>query len=117
MRVRKGPQQRRATNSPSLGDITAFANGTKVFPDTPHKFFLEARSDVRFRRRHEQLGARGQHVPLQAVEAEITARDARDRSRPDSPLVYDATYTRIDTSDLTPAQVVERIVDAVRAVV
>jgi cytidylate kinase len=88
--------------------------GTKVFPDTPHKFFLEASPEVRFRRRHEELEARGQRVPLSSVVEEITARDARDRSRADSPLTYDASYIRIDTSDLTPDQVVRRIVDAVR---
>src|SRR4029453_14747722 len=53
--------------------------GSKGFPETPHKFFLAARSDGGFPRRHEQLEARGQHVPLDAVVAEITARDDRDR--------------------------------------
>ncbi len=89
--------------------------GTKVFPDTPHKFFLEARAEVRFRRRHDQLESRGQRLPLGAVVEEITARDERDRSRADSPLTCDSSYTRIDTSDLTPEQVVSRIVDAVRS--
>jgi cytidylate kinase len=89
--------------------------GTKVFPETPHKFFLEAREEVRFRRRHDQLEARGQRVPLAAVVEEITARDRRARSRADSPLTCDASYVRIDTSDITPQQVVERIVHAVRA--
>ena len=88
--------------------------GTKVFPETPYKFFLEARPEVRFRRRHEELEARGERVPLASVVEEITARDARDRSRADSPLTYDASYTRIDTSDLSPDQVVRRIVDAVQ---
>ncbi len=88
--------------------------GTKVFPETPHKFFLEARPEVRFRRRHEELEARGERLPLSSVVEEITARDARDRSRADSPLTYDASYIRIDTSDLTPDQVVRRIVDSVQ---
>lgn len=105
----------RACASTHGGVVEGRDIGTKVFPETPLKFFLEARPEVRFRRRHEQLGARGQRVPLQAVEAEITARDGRDRSRADSPLSWDASYTRIDTSDLTPAQVVDRIVNAVRS--
>ena len=33
--------------------------GTRVFPDTPHKFFLDARSDVRFKRRFDELTAAG----------------------------------------------------------
>ena len=28
--------------------------GTRVFPDTPHKFFLDARADVRGRRRFQR---------------------------------------------------------------
>src|SRR4029453_16280718 len=89
--------------------------GTKVFPETPHKFFLEARPDVRFQRRHDQLEARGQNVPPAAGGGEDNARGERDRSRTESPLTYDASYTRIDTSDLSPEQVVDRIVEAVRA--
>ena len=36
--------------------------GTRVFPDTPYKFFLDARSDIRFRRRYEELPAAGRPV-------------------------------------------------------
>ena len=87
--------------------------GSRVFPDTPHKFFLDARPEVRFARRHEQLRGAGREVPMAAVVEEITRRDYRDTHRSDSPLVCDASYTRIDTSDLTPAQVVERMASAV----
>ena len=50
---------------------------------------------------------------MAAVVEEITRRDYRDTHRTDSPLVCDSTYTRIDTSDLTPDQVVERMASAV----
>ena len=36
--------------------------GTKVFPETPHKFFLTARPEVRARRRYAELVAKGQTV-------------------------------------------------------
>ena len=88
--------------------------GTKVFPDTPHKFFLTARPEVRARRRYDELVSKGETVDFNAVLAESIQRDEQDSTRADSPLTYDASYTVIDTSDLTIPQVVDRIVSAVR---
>ncbi len=89
--------------------------GSRVFPETPHKFFLDARPEVRFRRRYEQLREAGREVTMADVVEEITRRDYRDTHRRDSPLVCDATYTRIDTSDLTSDEVVDRMAAAVEA--
>jgi cytidylate kinase len=88
--------------------------GTKVFPETEHKFFLTARAEVRARRRHAELVAKGESVDFETVLAEAVQRDQQDSTRADSPLMYDDTYTVIDTSDLTIAEVVERIVGVVR---
>jgi cytidylate kinase len=89
--------------------------GSKVFPETPHKFFLDARPDVRFVRRHRQLASSGQPSSLGEVAAEITRRDHRDRHRADSPLLRDPSYVLIDTSELRPEEVVERMLQVVRA--
>ncbi|HEY4591029.1 MAG TPA: (d)CMP kinase [Thermoanaerobaculia bacterium] len=83
--------------------------GTRVFPDTPYKFFLDARSEVRFKRRYEELTAAGGTVTFDQVVGEISRRDLRDSTRTDSPLTRDASYTFIDSSDLTIDQVVERM--------
>jgi cytidylate kinase len=88
--------------------------GTKVFPETPHKFFLNARPEVRAQRRYDELVAKGQPVDFDSVMEESLRRDAQDSSRADSPLSFDESYTVVDTSDLTIAEVVERIVNAVR---
>ena len=88
--------------------------GTKVFPETPHKFFLTATPAVRAERRYRELLARGNPVAFETVLAEATRRDEQDSSRTESPLTYDETYTVIDTSALTIHEVVERIVEAVR---
>jgi cytidylate kinase len=89
--------------------------GTRVFPDTPHKFFLDARPEVRFRRRHEQLAEAGRAEGYEEVVADITARDHRDSRRTDSPLTRDATYTFIDSSDLDLEEVVERMARQIEA--
>jgi len=83
--------------------------GTRVFPDTPYKFFLDARSDVRHRRRFDELAAAGRPVPLDQVVEEISRRDLRDSTRTDSPLTRDGSYTFIDSSELSIDEVVERM--------
>ena len=91
--------------------------GTKVFPETPHKFFLTARPEVRAQRRYDELVAKGETVDFAAVLADCIQRDEQDSTRADSPLTYDDTYHVVDTSDLTIPEVVERIVKAVRSYV
>jgi len=88
--------------------------GTKVFPETPHKFFLTARPAVRAQRRYRELSAKGQPVDFDTVLAETVQRDKQDSTRADSPLTYDDSYHLVDTSDLTIPEVVSRIVEAVR---
>lgn len=88
--------------------------GTRVFPDTPHKFFLDARQEVRYRRRYDQLVGVGMDVTYGEVTVEIDRRDQRDSHRAESPLTCDETYVIIDTSDLAPEVVVERMVQEIR---
>jgi cytidylate kinase len=87
--------------------------GTRVFPETPHKFFLDARQEVRYRRRFDQLAGTGSDVTYTEVVVEIDRRDQRDSHRSESPLTCDESYTLIDTSELTPEEVVERMAAAI----
>lgn len=85
--------------------------GTRVFPDTPYKFFLDAPLEVRVARRVRQLEEAGRNdLSMAAIEAEVAERDRRDSQRQESPLSYDATYTVVDTGTLTAADAVEVIV-------
>lgn len=88
--------------------------GTKVFPETPHKYFLTARPEVRAQRRYAELIARGQAADYDSVLADCLVRDTQDSTRADSPLTYDESYTVIDTSDITIAEVVAAIVARVQ---
>ncbi|HKC25108.1 MAG TPA: (d)CMP kinase, partial [Thermoanaerobaculia bacterium] len=72
--------------------------GTKVVPETPHKFFLTARPEVRAERRFRELETKGTPQPFDKVLADMNARDLADSTRADSPLTCDATYTEVDTS-------------------
>ncbi len=89
--------------------------GTRVFPGTPHKFFLDARAEVRGRRRFEELQAAGQALTFEQVVDEINRRDHRDRTREDSPLTHDGSYTFVDTSDLEIDEVVEQMSRSIEA--
>jgi cytidylate kinase len=88
--------------------------GTKVFPETPFKFFLTAGPQVRADRRHRELLERGVEESREKVLGEMLARDEQDSTRSDSPLTCDQSYVLIDTSELSLEQVVDRIVASVR---
>ncbi|MGB5879236.1 MAG: (d)CMP kinase, partial [Thermoanaerobaculia bacterium] len=85
--------------------------GTKVFPETPFKFFLEAPMEVRIERRFNQLQESGQtSISIEEVGDEVNRRDLRDTTRADSPLTLDATYEQVETGDVSVDDVVEEIV-------
>jgi CMP/dCMP kinase len=78
--------------------------GTVVSPDSPLKVFLTADETERARRRAGDTGE-----PVDEVKRAISERDRRDQERADSPLRRADGSIEIDTTDLTPEQVVERI--------
>ena len=87
--------------------------GTVIFPDADAKFFVSASPAARARRRHEELLARGLPSDEARVRAELSERDARDAGRAHAPLRAAADAEPVDTTDLTPDQVVERMLATV----
>jgi cytidylate kinase len=87
--------------------------GSVVFPDAEVKFFLTADAGERARRRTAELRARGLTADEGAVRAEIEARDARDSQRAAAPLVCPPGALVVDSSGLSPEQVIARMADAV----
>ena len=88
--------------------------GSVVFPDAQVKFYLDASPQIRAQRRLAQLRQAEVEADEQALLAEIGARDRRDATRTDGPLVCPADAIRVDTSDLTEAQVVDLLERHVR---
>ncbi len=80
--------------------------GTKVFPDAEVKLFLDAAPEVRGSRRFLQQPAAS--APPESVLAELRARDERDRTRANSPLVAADDAVLIDSTHLTLDQVLHR---------
>jgi cytidylate kinase len=83
--------------------------GTVVFPDALLKIYLSASVEERARRRHKQLKEKGIDVSLRALSEEIEARDRRDLSRPVAPLRPAADARVLDSTELTPAEVLQQV--------
>jgi len=89
--------------------------GTVVFTDADHKFFLVASLDEKVRRRAAQYERRGERVDGEAMRKEVELRDRVDSERPVAPLRPAEDAIIIDTDNLDLEQVVDRILDEVRA--
>lgn len=92
--------------------------GTRVFPSAEVKVFLDASERARSERRLLQdqaatLAASDVERRLAQVQAELQERDRRDRERADSPLVPAADAVYLDSSGMTPDEVVDAILDLV----
>ena len=87
--------------------------GTKVFPDAEVKIFLDAAPEIRGTRRFLQSPAAA--APEKSVVAELHARDERDRTRANSPLVPATDAVVIDSTYLTLDQVVSRAIELIDA--
>ncbi|MFT8243426.1 (d)CMP kinase [Roseomonas sp. BN140053] len=74
--------------------------GTVVFPDAAVKLFVTASPEARARRRWQERLARHEAVTLDAVAAEMAARDARDAGRDAAPMVAAADALPLDTTRL-----------------
>jgi cytidylate kinase len=97
--------------------------GTKVFPDAEVKIFLDAAPEIRGTRRFmEKPASQAAHSSAShhsakeaSVVAELQARDHRDRTRANSPLVAAPDAVLIDSTHLTLDQVLACAVELIDA--
>lgn len=82
---------------------------TVVFPNARYKFFIDASLDTRAKRRYKELLAQGTPIPLEQVKEDLRKRDIADSNRKLSPLRKDPDAILIDSTMLTPEQVVDQI--------
>lgn len=87
--------------------------GTVVFPDADRKFYLDASVDERARRRHRELAAMGHEADLAQIRSDIAARDESDEKRAVGALRQADDAIRIDTSDMTIEQVIDKVLDCI----
>lgn len=83
--------------------------GSVVFPNAEFKFFLTASVDARARRRHREMVAKGSKLKLATVRKQLRQRDQRDENREVAPMKPAEDAQVIDTSDLSIAEVVQKL--------
>jgi cytidylate kinase len=89
--------------------------GTVVFPKAGLKLYFEATPAIRARRRYKELRRDGVRVDFKTVMKDIQKRDKTDRERKNSPLRCAADAVLIDTSSLTIAETVDKILATIRS--
>ncbi len=84
--------------------------GTNVLPNAQKKLYLTAGSDVRAKRRYDELQEKGISCDYEQIKADIEERDFRDMNREHSPLkqAEDAIY--LDTSNMTLEEEIQKII-------
>ena len=90
--------------------------GSVVFPTATLKVFLTASAEERAMRRHKQLKEKGIDVSLPDLSWDIAQRDARDANRAVAPLRPAPEAHVIDSTSLSPKEVVDRILEWLAAV-
>jgi small subunit ribosomal protein S1 len=90
--------------------------GTVVFPEATHKFYLSAALATRAERRRREWQGEGEPPSLADTMADIAARDLRDESRADSPLRVPADACVIDTTNLSIEAVLQQCLAGIKGI-
>jgi cytidylate kinase len=85
-----------------------------VFNDAKYKFFLTASLEARAERRFQERVKRGERVSRSLVEAEMRKRDHQDETRLLAPLKAAKDAKVIDSTNYTPEEVFEEIVQDIK---
>jgi len=88
--------------------------GSVVFPNTPHKFYLEASPEVRAQRRKRDLEAMKIPASQEGVKESLQLRDMKDSIRSASPLQIALGATVIENSHLSIEENAKVILDHIR---
>ena len=72
-----------------------------IFPDAELKLFMTADTEVRIKRRYNELIAKGQKVTLNEVRENLQLRDYDDTHRKESPLKRAEDAIVLDNTNLT----------------
>lgn len=84
--------------------------GTVVFPHAEVKFYLDAESEERVRRRHDELVEKGVMADFKETRQELMRRDHHDIHRDHSPLKKAEDAVLIDSTHRSVEEVVEEMI-------
>jgi len=84
--------------------------GSVVFPESPHKFYLDADPAERARRRNKELLVTEADTSIEAVQENLNKRDHLDSTRATAPLQIAEGAQVLDTTHLTLDEVVDIVI-------
>ncbi|MDA8171085.1 MAG: (d)CMP kinase [Nitrospiraceae bacterium] len=87
---------------------------TVVFPRAWKKFYLDASTEERARRRYDQLRAASMKISRQDAMEDVAKRDHRDSSRQLAPLKRSPEAVYLDTTDLSLEEVIKKLLAAIK---
>jgi cytidylate kinase len=87
--------------------------GSVVFPDTPHKFYIEANAAERAKRRQKDFAAMRIETSTDGVAQALAQRDKLDSTRAVAPLQIAPGATVVDNSVNPPERTVELILEKI----
>ena len=88
--------------------------GTKVLPNAEYKFFVDANIEARTERRYIELTASGYDITREVIKDMLLERDNQDSTRQFSPLLKAEDAILIDTTSLTPKEVVDTMYSIIK---
>jgi len=113
VRVNLVELQRKLARESGRAIVEGRDTGTVVLPDAPAKVFMTASAEVRAKRRYDQDVAAGREADFDAVLADVQRRDEADSSRATSPLKPADDAVLVDTSEMTPDEVLAALTEVV----
>ena len=75
--------------------------GTVIFPDAELKLFMTGDTDIRVKRRYDELKSKGHKVSREEVAENLKLRDHDDTTRKESPLLRAKDAVVIDNTNLS----------------
>jgi cytidylate kinase len=85
--------------------------GSVVFPNADYKFYLNARTEERIKRRYKEIIGKGNLAEYQAIQQDMLTRDKQDEQRQLAPLKVPDGAIIIDSTDLSAQEVVEKVIN------
>jgi len=89
--------------------------GTVIAPEAEAKLFVTASVEARAKRRYLEMVNSGRAADVDAIAADLAARDLRDRSRKEAPLRQADDALLLDNSDLSAQASIDRAIALVES--
>lgn len=87
--------------------------GTTVFPNADIKLYVTASSEIRAKRRYDELIAKGENVSFDEILENVKKRDFIDKNREISPLKKADDAFTIDTSQMHRETQLKHVIDLI----